>query len=77
MLTADIILDTVEKVKDFSSVIIKTGEECDLVQGPRILDAKSIMGIFSLDLSKPIQLRINSSRKGIPEELKKFLVNKK
>jgi phosphotransferase system HPr-like phosphotransfer protein len=74
MVTAEILLDTVQKVKDFSSSIIKMEAECELVQGLRILDAKSIMGIFSLDLSKPIQLRIDSDGSDVPEGLKRFLV---
>lgn len=69
-----ILIDTVEKVKEFSSVISKSEAECELVEGPRILDAKSIMGIFSLDLSKPIELRIYSDSPELPEALKKFIV---
>lgn len=74
MITTEILLETIQKVKEFSSVIIRTEAECELIQGPRILDAKSIMGIFSLDLSKPIQLRIHSDHPEILENLKDFLV---
>lgn len=76
MVAADVLLDSVQKVKDFSSAIIQTGAECELVQGARILDAKSIMGIFSLDLSKPIRLRIDADLPEIPQNLKQFLAKK-
>ena len=53
-----ILLDSVEKVKKFVSITTKYESEMDLVSGRYIIDAKSIMGIFSTNLSKPIILRI-------------------
>lgn len=53
-----ILLDSVEKVKKFVSITTKFESEMDLVSGRYIIDAKSIMGIFSTNLSKPIILRI-------------------
>ena len=47
----NIILDSVDKVKDFETDI-------DLVSSRFIVDAKSLMGILSLDLTKPIEVRI-------------------
>ena len=46
----NITLDTVEKVKEFSNLINKFDGEFDLISDNYIIDAKSIMGIFSLDL---------------------------
>ena len=40
--------------------VTKYDAEFDLVSGRYVIDAKSIMGIFSLDLSKPIDLNIHS-----------------
>ncbi|MCI1956222.1 MAG: HPr family phosphocarrier protein [Oscillospiraceae bacterium] len=74
MMTVKVRLDTVQKVKDFSAVIAKIGADCELIEGVRILDAKSIMGIFSLDLSKPIRLDIHSDDRKILDRLKDFLV---
>jgi phosphocarrier protein HPr len=73
MITAKILLDSVQKVKEFSSVVAKMEAECELVQGARILDAKSIMGIFSLDLQVPVELKIDTDASELPKSLKKFL----
>lgn len=53
-------LDTIEKVKNFVSDVTSLEAEIDLIDGRYVIDAKSIMGIFSLDLSKPITLSINA-----------------
>ena len=49
-------LNSVEQVTDFVAITSKFEEELDLVSGRFVIDAKSIMGIFSLDLSKPIHV---------------------
>ncbi|MFP4697874.1 MAG: HPr family phosphocarrier protein [Eubacteriales bacterium] len=51
-------LSSIEKVKSFVNLISKYDCDFDLVSGRYVIDAKSIMGIFSLDLSKPIELHI-------------------
>ena len=53
-------LDSVEKVKEFVKITNKIPSDMDLIVGRYIIDAKSIMGIFSLDLSKPIDLNIHA-----------------
>lgn len=60
MITVKVLIDSVEKVKKFSSIISQQGADCELIEGVHIMDAKSIMGIFSLDLSKPIDLNIHA-----------------
>ncbi len=45
-------------MKNFVSITAKFDAEIDLVSGRYIIDAKSIMGIFSIDLSKPVRIRI-------------------
>jgi len=52
-------LNSIEKVKKFESDICKMDGDFELVSGKYIVDAKSMMGIFSLDLSKPVQLNIH------------------
>lgn len=54
-------LSSVEMVKDFNSKLFPLEGEFDLGTGHYIVDARSIMGIFSLDLSKPLTLTIHSS----------------
>ncbi len=51
-------LDTIEKVKKFVSLISVFEGDFDILAGRYIIDAKSILGIFSVDLSKPLTLRI-------------------
>lgn len=60
MKTVKISLNSIDKVKSFVNEISKFDSEFDLVSGRYVIDAKSIMGIFSLDLSKPIDLNIHS-----------------
>ena len=60
MKTVTINLGSIDKVKSFVNDITKFDSDCDLVSGRYVIDAKSIMGIFSLDLSKPIDLNIHS-----------------
>ena len=60
MKTVTINLGSIDKVKSFVNDITKFDSDFDLVSGRYVVDAKSIMGIFSLDLSKPIDLNIHS-----------------
>ena len=58
MKTVQISLNSIDKVKSF--VNDKFDFDFDLVSGRYVIDAKSIMGIFSLDLSKPIDLNVHA-----------------
>ncbi len=60
MKTVQISLNSIDKVKAFVNDITKFDYDFDLVSGRYVIDAKSIMGIFSLDLSKPIDLNIHA-----------------
>ena len=60
MKTVQISLNSIDKVKSFVNDISKFNSDFDLVSGRYVIDAKSIMGIFSLDLSKPIDLSIHA-----------------
>ena len=60
MKTVQISLNSIDKVKSFVNAITKFSNDFDLVSGRYVIDAKSIMGIFSLDLSKPIDLAIHA-----------------
>ena len=74
MKTVKISLNSIDKVKSFVNDITKFDSDFDLVSGRYVIDAKSIMGIFSLDLSKPIDLNIHSEADldTILEVLKKY-----
>ena len=56
MTKVKIMLDSIAAVKKFVSVVSMYDFDVDLASGRYAVDAKSIMGIFSLDLSNPIQL---------------------
>lgn len=56
MVSENILLNTINDVKNFVNIVSKYDFEVDLTSGRYVIDAKSIMGIFSLDLSKPIKL---------------------
>ena len=60
MKTVKICLNSIDKVKAFVNDIKKFDSDFDLVSGRYVIDAKSIMGIFSLDLSKDIDLNIHA-----------------
>ena len=60
MKTVTVSLNSIDKVKSFVNEITKYDNDFDLVSGRYVIDAKSIMGIFSLDLSKPIDLNIHA-----------------
>lgn len=61
MKTVRVCLDSIDKVKGFVNDISQFNTDFDLISGRYVIDAKSIMGIFSLDLSKPIELTIHES----------------
>ena len=76
MKTIQISLNSIDKVKSFVNDITKFDHDFDLVSGRYVIDAKSIMGIFSLDLSKPIDLNIHAEDgiDAILEALKPYTV---
>lgn len=60
MVKATVMLATINDVKDFVSQVTMCDYDVDLLSGRYAVDAKSIMGIFSLDLSKTLQLEAHT-----------------
>ena len=60
MTSVTVNINSIDKVKRFVSAITSFDNDFDLVCDRYVIDAKSIMGIFSLDLSKPINLNIHA-----------------
>lgn len=60
MKSFNIILKSITDVKDFVNIVNKYDFDVDLTSGRYVVDAKSIMGIFSLDLAKPIKVDVHS-----------------
>ena len=77
MKTVQISLNSIDKVKSFVNEITKFDYDFDLVSRRYVIDAKSIMGIFSLDLSKPIDLNIHAEDDSdvILQALKPYIID--
>ena len=60
-------LNSIERVKGFVTAIVGFDGYFDLVSGRYVIDAKSIMGIFSMDLSKNVEFRILETNDRIAE----------
>ncbi|MBO6263802.1 MAG: HPr family phosphocarrier protein [Clostridia bacterium] len=73
MKSVQISLQMANQVKSFVSIVQKYSYDIDLRSDRYVVDAKSILGIFSLDLSKPITVEIHSNDcQDLIEELKQF-----
>lgn len=64
-----ILINTIERVKRFTQQVSSLDTDVDIVSGRYIVDAKSIMGVFSLDILKPLTVIIHSEDE---EEINKF-----
>lgn len=64
-------LNSIEKVENFVNIVNKQDEKYELISDAFIINAKSILGIFSLDLTKSLNHR--TSGRYLPHELKQFL----
>lgn len=70
MLESLILLNTVDKVKEFVQLVSHCPFDVDVISGRYIVDGKSIMGIFSLDLSQPVTVRLmGKPEPGLTEKL--------
>ena len=70
-----VLLNSIEKIKDFVNTITRYPYDFDLVSGRYTIDAKSIMGIFSLDLTHPLDLSAyTDGDEKLQEDLKPYLV---
>ena len=61
MKSVKIKLDTIDKVKEFAGIATNYADDLDLVSGRYVIDAKSIMGIFSMNLSKALELVVHGA----------------
>ncbi len=74
MKSVTILLNTINDVKVFVNMVSKYDFDVDLISGRYAVDAKSIMGIFSPDLSKPIKVEIHSDNcEKFLEEIKPYI----
>ena len=73
MKNTQILIDSIDKFKAFVNEIARFDCDFDLISGRYVIDAKSIMGIFSLDISKPIELDIHVNDESEAAEIMKAL----
>ena len=74
MKTYEVKLDSINEVKAFVNMVGKYDCDVDLISGRYVVDAKSIMGIFSLDLAKPIKVEVHSDDASeLDAEIKAFV----
>ena len=76
MKTVKIRLSSIEAVRDFVEIVRKYDSEVDLSSGRYVVDAKSIMGIFSLDLDKPVKMNAETDDAKFIEAVKPFVASK-
>lgn len=69
MSKTEVMLNEITKVKKFNNEVAKFESDIDLVRGRYVIDAKSAMGIFTLDLSVPVEVLIHSNDE---KEIKRF-----
>ena len=70
----EIKLPLINDIKDFVNIVNRKSYNVEAVSGIYKVDAKSIMGLFSLDLSKPIKINAYTNDDKIKEELSRYLV---
>ncbi len=71
----NIALKSITDVKDFVNIVNRYDFDVDLSSGRYVVDAKSIMGIFSLDLSKPIRVQVHTDDCGeFCDQIKAFVI---
>ena len=78
MTTFNISLSSINSVKNFVNTVNRYDFDVDLASGRYVVDAKSIMGIFSLDLSKPIKLEAycdDAAIESFKADMKEFIVD--
>ena len=74
MRSFEILLSSINDIKVFVNIVNKYEFDVDLTSGRYVVDAKSIMGIFSLDLSKPIKVDVHSDdADAFIEEIKAYI----
>ena len=76
MRAVNIKLSLAENVKTFVNIVNRHPYDIDLRAGRHVVDAKSILGIFSLDLSKPIKVEVhNDNADEFINEIKSIIVD--
>lgn len=76
MIEEKLYFKTLEDVKSFVNIAMLKDFDLDFISGKYVVDAKSIMGIFSLDLTKPVKLVAHTDDQSLKDEIAPFVYNK-
>lgn len=60
-----IMLDSIDKVTSFVNSVAKEDAKLELISGKQEVDGKSLLGVFSLDLTKPIEVRVQKNKESV------------
>ena len=75
MKKVNILLQSINDTKDFVNIVNRFPYNIDLCSGRYVIDAKSIMGIFSLDISNPVEMVVyDDDPEELIKELDRFIV---
>lgn len=69
MSSMKILIDSIVKVKEFNNLAVKFPCEIDIISGRYIIDGRSLMGLFSLDLAKPVEMKFDKKYKDLAKLL--------
>ena len=69
MSSMKILIDSIVKVKEFNNLAVKFPCEIDVISGRYIIDGRSLMGLFSLDLAKPVEMKFDKKYKDLAKLL--------
>ena len=69
MKSVNIKLETIEDIRNFVGILAKYSCDLDLKSGRYTVDARSLMGIFSLDLVKPVEFLVHSDDAGVTDAI--------
>lgn len=73
MLTLQVLLNNIENVNRFVAKVSEKDYDVDLVSGKYLVNAKSIMGVLSLDLTKPVTVNAETDDESLLNELKEYI----
>lgn len=76
MISYSVCLRDSDNVKKFVSIVDKLDYDVDLLDGSVVVDAKSLIGVMTMDLSEKLELRLHTDNedKALKEQLKDILV---
>ncbi|MBE6729378.1 MAG: HPr family phosphocarrier protein [Ruminococcaceae bacterium] len=76
MIVKEVLLNNIDSVNRFVSKMAEKDFDIDLVLGKYLVNAKSIMGVLSLDLTQPVTVKAHTDNEDFLEEIKEYIFEK-